>query len=198
MFSGGGLVLIGLSGVAGSGKDTVAGILVEKHGFKRYAFADAVKDAADSIGELVWLPYFNRSLADIRKHLTWDELKRSPELPECRRLLQLVGTELGRQVLGDDCWVNIVERKWKSDGCPDAVITDLRFENEQYFVEDEGGYVIELIRPDNPDAIPADHASEQFKPTPFMVLVNEALVDLDENVASMLRTLQADEASYGS
>ncbi|EGQ60777.1 hypothetical protein GGI1_02582, partial [Acidithiobacillus sp. GGI-221] len=33
--------LIGLTGAAGSGKDTVAGVLALEHGFQQVAFADA-------------------------------------------------------------------------------------------------------------------------------------------------------------
>ncbi len=43
-----GCTIIGLAGVAGSGKDTAAKYL-ELRGFTRLAFADAVKDAVDSI-----------------------------------------------------------------------------------------------------------------------------------------------------
>jgi len=37
-------MIIGLSGYASAGKDSVAQILVEKFGYKRMAFADAIRD----------------------------------------------------------------------------------------------------------------------------------------------------------
>lgn len=42
-------MLIGVVGFAGSGKGTVADILVRDHGFKKLSFADALKDAVATI-----------------------------------------------------------------------------------------------------------------------------------------------------
>ena len=39
-----GYEVIGLTGYAQSGKDTVASILVEKYGYRRIAFADKIRD----------------------------------------------------------------------------------------------------------------------------------------------------------
>jgi len=38
-------MIIGVVGFIGSGKGTAADVLVEKHGFVKLTFADAVKDA---------------------------------------------------------------------------------------------------------------------------------------------------------
>ncbi len=40
------MVVIGIMGAAGSGKDTVAGFLVENHWFKKMSFAKTLKDIA--------------------------------------------------------------------------------------------------------------------------------------------------------
>ena len=42
-------MLIGLVGLSGSGKDTVADFLVKDHGFKRDSFAKSLKDAVSAI-----------------------------------------------------------------------------------------------------------------------------------------------------
>lgn len=42
-------IRIALSGKMRSGKDTVAGRLVERHGFRRYAFADRLKELASEL-----------------------------------------------------------------------------------------------------------------------------------------------------
>lgn len=39
------MIVLGLMGKARSGKDTAAAVLVEEFGFRRYAFADLLKDA---------------------------------------------------------------------------------------------------------------------------------------------------------
>lgn len=180
-------MLLGLSGAAGSGKDTVADYLVATHGFKRYAFADAVRDAALAIDPLIDCYRLTTIIADIG----WDRAKR--EKPEVRRLLQRLGTEVGRQILGENCWVDIVYRKWNADGFPNAVVTDLRFANEENFVREETGYVIQIVRPNNPDAIPATHASEQFVPTPDFVLSNEGTInELHDKALAMYHYLSLD------
>ena len=43
-------VLILISGKAGTGKDTIGEYLVRKFGFKRYAFADRLKEVATELG----------------------------------------------------------------------------------------------------------------------------------------------------
>ena len=46
-------MIIGLAGKAGSGKDEVAKILIDLYGYKRIAFADAIRDALYELNPLV-------------------------------------------------------------------------------------------------------------------------------------------------
>ena len=63
-----------LSGYAGSGKDTAAGILCRKHGYIRVAFADMLKDyVAAKYG-------FDRTLCDIGKETVIHQRKTVREL----------------------------------------------------------------------------------------------------------------------
>ena len=48
-------MIIGLSGYARSGKDTVAETLVNEYGFKRVAFADKIKDLLYTMGDVITL-----------------------------------------------------------------------------------------------------------------------------------------------
>ena len=88
-------MLIGLTGPPGCGKDTAADHLVKNHGFVRVAFADTIREVALTID-----PYdhFFR-LSDVINLIGWDRAKRQPEV---RRLLQVIGTEAGRDVHGAD------------------------------------------------------------------------------------------------
>ena len=49
-------LLIGLTGVAQSGKDTAAKVLIKKHGFRRIGFADKVRDCLLALNPLVYIP----------------------------------------------------------------------------------------------------------------------------------------------
>lgn len=143
------MTLIGLTGYANSGKDTVAEILVREHGFKRYAFADKLREMVYAInphvrwGEHEGIPLVDR-LADIVDADGWDKAKR--EIPEVRELLQRVGV-WHRENLGEWVWVNLVKDQWLADGQPDAVITDVRFPNEARFVRNYRGHVVRIHRP---------------------------------------------------
>lgn len=179
-------MMIGLCGKAGAGKDTVAQILIKHRGFTRYAFADAVRDAAEATNPLVLTSNGgdHERLTTVIDRIGWDRAKR--EVPEARRLLQVIGTEVGRQILGENCWVDIVNRKIKEDDSNNPIITDLRFENEQQYVQKKYGFIVQITRPDNPDSIAATHASEQFVPTPDFVINNDgSLETLEKQVLAL-------------
>lgn len=117
-------MIIGLSGYAGSGKDTVAKILVEDYGYKRIAFADPIRDAVYILNPIVKEEFRVQGLVDA---YGWDVAKN--EYPEVRRLLQVFGSELGREKFGNAFWVNQA-LFGISNADSNIVITDVRFPNE--------------------------------------------------------------------
>lgn len=192
-------MLIGLNGDAGAGKNAVADHLVSQYGFKQYAFADAVRDVALAIDPIVATNSDSEPMrlsSFITEPSDWDWAKR--EVPEVRRLLQVVGTEAGRRVLGENCWVDIVHKKIHADwdGKPlifsHAVVTDLRFENEYDFIKENNGIVIRIERANNPHAIPKTHASEQYVPDADFLIENDgALSDLYMKIDDVVSLWQA-------
>lgn len=165
--------LVGLTGFAQAGKDTVAQVLVKEYGFVRVAFADAVRDALYALDPDVilssveaadlaqrWDIEYQRewSLRELVNLLGWDEAKK---LSEVRRLMQYMGTEVGRKVFGEDIWVDTafekVDAHHPSTG---VVLTDVRFPNEATRIADEGGVLIYVHR-DVP-RLTGDHTSENL------------------------------------
>jgi hypothetical protein len=152
--------LIGLSGYAGSGKDEAANVLMRHAGFTRIAFADVLRDVALAID-----PYVEYSpgddiepgkywrLTDVIDTFGWDTAKNT--LPDVRRLLQRLGTEAGREILGDNIWVDTAFKNAQADK---IVITDCRFPNEAAAVRERGGLVVRIHRPGVGPR--NDHASE--------------------------------------
>lgn len=66
-----------------------------------------------------------------------------------RKLMQLVGTEAGREIIHPDLWVNSTFTNFKpnEDGVyPRWVISDVRFPNELEKVHQEGGLSVRLVR----------------------------------------------------
>lgn len=136
--------LIGIAGYARSGKDTLGHLLVDRHGFHRISFADALRDVLYATNPIV-LPHLTRDnrVQDVVDVKGWERAK--DEHPEIRRLLQALGTEGGRQAIDDDVWVDTAMRGVRPHG--KYVFTDVRFPNEAQAIKDAGGVVIRLERP---------------------------------------------------
>ena len=62
-----------------------------------------------------------------------------------RKLLQLLGTECGRQIIHPNIWVNSLFADYKKDS--NWIITDVRFTNEAQAIKDKGGIMIRINRP---------------------------------------------------
>jgi len=118
-------MIIGLTGYAQSGKDTVANILVNNYGYTRVAFADKIREflyeTNPMYDSIVGEPLFVRAKVD---RDGWEEAKKSPHI---RRLLQTSGVA-ARKVFGEDFWVQQALKNLNSEG--NYVITDVRFTNE--------------------------------------------------------------------
>lgn len=146
-------LLIGLAGLARTGKTTAANHLVSVHGFQSYAFADPLREGLMNI--------FNLSPCDFdgdRKEQPIGWLGRSP-----RELMQSLGTEWGRNLVHPELWLLLAEQNLEflgqiHDTATGFVISDLRFENEADFIRKRGGIVIHVLRPDATEVNP--HVSE--------------------------------------
>lgn len=113
-----GVVKVAICGKIRSGKDTVGDYLVSKHGFKRYAFGDGIKEVIRLI-----FP---------------DEMEQGKP----RKLLQDLGQKM--REIDPDVWVDHVVRKVEADGAKRIVITDLRQPNEYEALRNAGFYIIKL------------------------------------------------------
>lgn len=131
--------IIALTGRARSGKDTFAAELVNQ-GFRRYAFADTIKTIAAQVsGEPEHL---------FHSDATKDEYCNALRMTR-RKAMQLIGTDMFREVFGPDVWVNCLLARWHNDGRPPMVVTDVRYTNEAVAMAHLGAKVIKLERPDN-------------------------------------------------
>lgn len=175
-------MLIGITGLAQSGKDSIGKFLVEEHGFTRFAFADTLKEMALALN-----PYVESSpaaetslrLRDQVERVGWENAKMNPEV---RRFLQVLGTEGVRDHLGEDSWVKAMDLKLRGFGewtfkleanplgdhsiysSPNAVITDVRFPNEAEYIWSVGGSVIRVAR-ENMDGTPFDNGIGRDHPS---------------------------------
>ena len=161
--------LIGLAGCIGSGKDTVAEYLCEKHGFRRIAMAEKLKEMTATL--FSWdLDVVNgytpeaRALREVPDPYWSEKLGRewSPRIA-----LQILGTDIFRQNLHDDFWVIATQKAIMESDRP-VVISDVRFTNEARMIHDMGGLVIRVRRPTDPSWSKVDFASDLAVETYFL------------------------------
>lgn len=143
-------MIIGICGFASSGKGTVADILVEKFGFSKLSFADSLKDAVAAIfswpRELLEGDTDESRVFRETKDEWWSEKLGYDVTP--RKILQLMGTEAGRNVFGSDVWLYALSRK--IDPAKNYVIPDTRFPNEIAFIQSLNGFTIQISRGKQP------------------------------------------------
>lgn len=150
------MILVGIHGAIGSGKDVAAAHLCRTRGFTRVAYGDALKEEVARI--------LRRPLAAYAKEhpryrfLGEDEavarlIQDKPQV--VRALIQAWGTEL-RRAEAPGYWVEKLRRR--TEGLDRIVVPDVRFENEAAFVRESGGYLLKVVRPDHTWD---DHASER-------------------------------------
>ena len=138
-------MLIGLVGLIGSGKDTVAERLVTHHGYKRDSFAKSLKDAVSSMFN--WdREMLEGNTPESRKWREqpdkfWSE-KMGKEITP-RWVLQYFGTEVMRQGMYDAIWVDSVIGRYKGEK---TVISDTRFQNEIKNIKAHGGVIVLVKR----------------------------------------------------
>lgn len=183
---------IGLIGLAQSGKDTFARILMEEDPrYSRVAFADPVRDMALRLDPTVYACGYVR-LSELVLEEGWDAAKRHPDV---RRLLQRLGTDAVRTV-APQFWVDRAHEAADRTGGP-VVFTDARFPNECKAIRDvRGGVIVRLVRPGTETAIGAAtaHASEDLARNvtifPDFTITNDGtLEDLRREVRHLLNEL---------
>lgn len=147
--------VVGISGWARTGKDTVAAHLVEKYGYTRMSFADPMREALCRLDPLITVGEMQGvGLASAVEGLGWEALKSLS--PDVRGLMQRMGTEVGRDMFGQNFWVDTAIDSI-ADGSK-VVFADVRFPNEAEAIKNLGGEVWRVLRPGVGPA--NDHISE--------------------------------------
>ena len=168
-------MIVGITGFIGSGKDTVAKMLVEK-GAVQDSFASPLKDLCASV--FGWP-------RDMLQGDTIEsrDFRETPDMYWTRKLgidqftprlaLQLLGTEIMRTHFNQDIWLDSLEYRIRKNNPQDqiVVVSDCRFKNELDLIKQLDGIVIHVIRNDLPEwyetavhankgSVPAKHTME--------------------------------------
>lgn len=128
------ILLVGISGKIGSGKDTVANVLYDRCGS-----AVVIRRFAAPLKAVI------TALTGLPANTQEDKLTFVPEFDTTvGNLLQVIGTELFREHFDEDVWVKALLANAKAVGAGVLVIPDVRFENEFEAIRTHGGILIRV------------------------------------------------------
>lgn len=147
--------IIGVAGLANSGKDTLADYIIanKNKSFSKYAFAKPIKDMMINCLGFSEEQCYNQELKQTVDNF-WGL---SP-----REVMLLVGTKLFRENWRYDFWVKLMEKKIIDNPNQNMIISDVRFPNEAELIRQYGGKIIVVHRKNN--NIKVNHVSESGLP----------------------------------
>ena len=129
-------MIVGIAGRKGCGKDTLGKMIVDQRGYTQAAFADKLREEVCEI-------YGCDVQLLLQRHT-----KESP--------MEIFGGKSPRQVMQDhgtlrrkenpDYWVEALSERILASPGESFVITDVRFPNEKYMIEEMRGIVIKIVR----------------------------------------------------
>ena len=176
-------MIIGIHGKAGTGKDTFAQMLIdaaEGYSFNRLAFADPVYDAVDNIFRIN-----SRAIKDKEAVIQcWNM--------SLREMLQKVGTDMVRNIIGDHVWVQNMDMRVREAVNPNTIITDVRYPNEANYIKDSGGLLVFIVGPNQRNQTTRNHSSENGLTSDIADMVvnnNGSLEDLDRIAINVIQKL---------
>ncbi len=189
-------MIIGLCGTQGSGKDTVANILISEYGFVKLTFASTLKDVVTIL--FSWPRDLLEGLTEESRLWRetvddfWSEKLSIPSFTP-RKALQMIGTDLFRIHFNNDIWISIVENKigatLKNNPNTNIVISDCRFANEFSLIKQfPDSHIITILREKN-IIKNLDHSSEtEWVNYNFDAILqnNNSIDDLKSNLKSLL------------
>jgi hypothetical protein len=213
------MTILALAGKAGVGKDTMADILVKKHGFTRVSLADPLRelcskvfrmdynlfldhDKKDKEIDTVTLDYHHidkiRDIVQNEWGYTIDYETREnmeeyydEEFETPRDILRCIGTKLLRNCISRDIWIELAMSKIQKIG-PKVVITDCRFQNERDAFAKCGALLVLIKR--NDDGSKENHEHDLGEEYDYdVVFTNDSTISEFQSNIDMWYTLRKDE-----
>ncbi len=193
-------MLIGFTGLAGSGKDTACDYLVDKYPFVKLSFGDALREMALDIDPMVGSLQMGHGIDPLPIHYSqaldmYDYESAKAAFPEMRRFLQRLGNEGVREHFGEDAWSDIVEFHLQAWSC----ISDVRFQSDASMIARHGGILIRVDRKPSTKHEWKDLSAENQSHTSetemadievdFVLPNHESIEDLHRNLESILQLL---------
>lgn len=216
------MTILALAGKAGVGKDTMAEVLVKKHGYTRISLADPLRDLCSRVFrmdrnmfldhdkkdkeiDMVMLDYHHiDQIREIVQNewgypISYDmrenmEEYYDEEFETPRDILRCIGTKLLRNCIDRNIWIQLAMSKIQSTG-PKVVITDCRFENEREAFAKCGALLILIKR--NDDGCSENHEHDLGDEYDYdVVFTNDGTLTEFQSNIDMWYTLRKDELNF--
>lgn len=172
-------MLIGITGLKGHGKDTIADRLVSNYQFNKVPFANPLKEALKEI-----FMFSDEQLYGNEKEVPdprWFGI--TP-----RKVMQFAGTELLRDQLaklipelGQDVWIHrfklFYENEKEKNENLRIAISDARFKNKGIVIKKLGGIIIKVMRPGIITNDTHKSETEQNEIEPDIIIINDGSLD---------------------
>lgn len=177
-------MILGISGKAGSGKDTVADILCKYYGYKKRSFADPIKEIASLGLSLPLEDFYDHEekereqdifiSREITQYLLSALQMKFGELPNLNRLeellhrksfnsirefLQWFGTDFCRNNIDQNIWILIAKKNLDPSSL--FIFPDVRFENEAKVIHSLSGFNMLITGRDKDLGDASSHVSEK-------------------------------------
>ena len=134
-----------------------------------------------------------------------------------RQLLQIIGTDIGRNLIGPNVWVNILMKEYDNDTqemvpreayeylfgstiiweyAPKWLITDVRFPNEIKAIKDRRGIVIKVLRDIDSDDHESEEALNNYHDYDYVIRNFGCLKELMVSVSNILKREKMIRGNY--
>jgi hypothetical protein len=196
-------MLIGLGGWKGSGKDTVADAIVaaRPNEFVKIGMSDALHEAMLALNPIVYPGSpLTPSLTYSEAVATHGYVRAKALFPEARRLLQALGTDVGRNLLAPDLWVEKMRTRAEErmEYGYSVLVTGIRYPNELEALHALNGITVWVDRPGlNPPSTEAHDSETSVTEQDFDVVISndsdlEALRAAAVDAVPAIRALHRD------
>jgi hypothetical protein len=142
--------LIGLGGYAYSGKDAFADVLENNLGWYKTYMSKALRVSLEVLNPIIEHDFWDDKMVRFAELVAEVGYEKAKEHKEVRRLLQFMGTEVGRKLWNENFWLDICFAEVADQLMMkkrNVVVTGIRYPNELVRIQNLGGITVWVTRP---------------------------------------------------
>ena len=170
------------------GKSTVAKFLASEYGYQSISFASALLDMVET-----FLMHHGLSMESIDYYCRRAKEEVIPGIGKSYRYLaRTLGTEWGRNLVGETVWIDAFRQKFERHSLRHPVcVDDLRFANELSLLRELGFTFVKITRNTDRDRLQDSHASDvdliNFADWDHVIDNNGTMKNLRDQVRSIIK-----------